>query len=184
LQTYFDSHCGQILRRFRRVCAALGSEFSFLICEADNNHSYHSDRRIRFVSCSATLANPSEYMSKMFGFEPNDVEVVSNDGAPSGSKEYLIWNPPLLDPANPTLGRRSSLTEASSLMRFLMKKGIRVILFCKVGPFSCLCVLYGFVDRQGKIRKICELVGYLTLQGTVLPTFQHLFELGYEDCQG
>ena len=91
-----------------------------------------SDKRIRFVSCSATLANPSEYMSKMFGLELNDMEVVSNDGSPSGSKEYLIWNPPLVDSKKPSLGRKSSLTEASNLMRFLMKKGIRVILFCKV----------------------------------------------------
>ena len=72
-------------------------------------------------------------MSKMFGLEPNDMEVVSNDGSPSGSKEYLVWNPPLVDSMNPSLGRKSSLTEASNLMRFLMKKGIRVILFCKVG---------------------------------------------------
>jgi DEAD/DEAH box helicase domain-containing protein len=72
-------------------------------------------------------------MSKMFGLEPNDMEAVSNDGAPSGSKEYLIWNPPLVNSQNPSRGRKSSLAEASNLMRFLMKKGIRVILFCKVG---------------------------------------------------
>lgn len=77
------------------------------------------------------MANPTGFMSKMFGLEPHELEVVSNDGAPSGSKEFLIWNPPLVDPMNPALGRRSTLTEASNLMRFLMKKGIRVILFCK-----------------------------------------------------
>lgn len=109
-----------------------GVSLSNFIANHDIDHS--SDRRIRFVSCSATLANPSEYMSKMFGLDSDDIEVVFNDGAPSGSKEYLIWNPALVDPKNPSLGRKSSLTEASNLMRFLMKKGIRVILFCKVLP--------------------------------------------------
>ncbi|KAF9567647.1 DEAD/H helicase [Agrocybe pediades] len=116
----FGSHVAYILRRFRRICAAIGN------------------RRIRFISCSATLANPAEYMSKMFALQQDELEVVCNDGAPSGSKEYLIWNPPLVDEMEPSLGRKSSLNEASRLMRFLMKQGVRVILFCK-------------------IRKICEL---------------------------
>ncbi|KAF8964071.1 DEAD/H helicase [Flammula alnicola] len=116
----FGSHVAYILRRFRRVCAAVGN------------------RRIRFISCSATLANPAEYMCKIFALDVDDLQVVSNDGAPSGSKEYLVWNPPLVDVMDPSLGRRSSLSEASRLMCFLMKRGVRVILFCK-------------------IRKVCEL---------------------------
>jgi DEAD/DEAH box helicase domain-containing protein len=39
---------------------------------------------------------------------------------------------PFIDPGEPALGRRSSLFEATGLMRFLMKRGVRVILFCKV----------------------------------------------------
>ncbi|KAF4615135.1 hypothetical protein D9613_002873 [Agrocybe pediades] len=105
----FGSHVAYILRRFRRICAAIGN------------------RRIRFISCSATLANPAEYMSKMFALQQDELEVVCNDGAPSGSKEYLIWNPPLVDEMEPSLGRKSSLNEASRLMRFLMKQGIRKI---------------------------------------------------------
>ncbi|KAF9471178.1 P-loop containing nucleoside triphosphate hydrolase protein [Pholiota conissans] len=96
------------------------------------------DRSILFVSCSATLSNPAEYMSKVFALDASEVQVISNDGAPSGAKDYLIWNPPLVDEMHPTLGRCSSLSEASNVMRFLMKKGFRVILFCK-------------------IRKVCEL---------------------------
>ncbi|KAF8810709.1 DEAD/H helicase [Phlegmacium glaucopus] len=115
------SHVAYILRRFRRVCAAIGNQ------------------RIRFISCSATLANPAQHMSKIFCLDVSELDIVSNDGAPSGKKEYIIWNPPPIDPEDPALGRRSSISEASQLMRFLMKKGIRVILFCK-------------------IRKVCELV--------------------------
>lgn len=43
-----------------------------------------------------------------------------------------MWNPPLVDPMDEKSGRRGSLTEATRLMRFLMARGIRVILFCRV----------------------------------------------------
>ncbi|KAH8117220.1 DEAD/H helicase [Phellopilus nigrolimitatus] len=114
----FGSHVAYIIRRLRRVCAAVGN------------------RQVRFVSCSATISNPLQHMRNLFGVD--NIEVITDDGAPSGKKNFIIWNPPPNDPIDPSLGRHSSLTEATSLMRFLMKKGVRTILFCKY-------------------RKICEL---------------------------
>ncbi|KAF8078143.1 P-loop containing nucleoside triphosphate hydrolase protein, partial [Lyophyllum atratum] len=102
----FGSHVALILRRFRRVCAAVGN------------------RRTRFVSCSATISNPKVHMMDIFGIASDEIEVVTEDGAPSGRKDFL--------------GRHSSISDATRLMRHLMKRGIRVILFCK-------------------IRKVCEL---------------------------
>ena len=61
-----------------------------------------------------------------------DVEEITEDGAPSGRKEFLVWNPPYVEATARQLGRQSSLAEATGLMRFLMKRGVRVILFCKV----------------------------------------------------
>ncbi|KAJ4480369.1 P-loop containing nucleoside triphosphate hydrolase protein [Lentinula edodes] len=116
----FGSHVALIMRRFRRVCAAIG-----------NDH-------IRFVSCSATIANPLAHMVNIFGLHPSGIQVVTEDGAPTGLKEYLIWRSPYVDEHDPALGRQSSIAEATALMRFLMKRGIRLILFCK-------------------IRKVCEL---------------------------
>ncbi|KAI0736617.1 P-loop containing nucleoside triphosphate hydrolase protein [Fomitopsis betulina] len=108
----FGSHVAQVMRRFRRVCTAVGNA------------------RTLFVSCSATIAKPKQHMQSVFGIE--DIEEVTEDGAPSGRKDYLVWNPPLVDPMDEKLGRRSSLTEATRLMRLLMAKGIRVILFCRI----------------------------------------------------
>ncbi|KAF7440973.1 hypothetical protein PC9H_001322 [Pleurotus ostreatus] len=108
----FGSHVAQIMRRFRRVCAAVGNS------------------NVRFVSCSATISNPSMHMKNIFGVD--DAVSVTEDGAPSGHKDFIIWNPPLNDEAEPALGRRSSLSEATGLMRYLMKRGIRCILFCKI----------------------------------------------------
>ncbi|KIK06641.1 hypothetical protein K443DRAFT_129904 [Laccaria amethystina LaAM-08-1] len=109
----FGSHVAMIIRRFRRVCAAVGN------------------RHIQFISCSATLANPSAHMEKMFGLDSTSLEVFTEDGSPSGRKDVLIWNPKLRDPKQPSLGRCSSISDAARVMRFLMKRGIRVILFCK-----------------------------------------------------
>ncbi|KAL5490199.1 HRQ1 [Sanghuangporus weigelae] len=107
----FGTHVAYIMRRLRRICAAVGN------------------RRVRFVSCSATISNPLQHMKNIFGID--NIEIITDDGAPSGRKDFLIWNPPPNDEMDPTLGRRSSLVEATILMRFLMKKGVRTILFCK-----------------------------------------------------
>lgn len=72
-------------------------------------------------------------MQKIFGLRGDEIEVISIDGAPSGKKDYIVWNPPLIDNFNPTLGRRGSISEATLMMRFLMERGFRVLLFCKVG---------------------------------------------------
>lgn len=66
----------------------------------------------------------------IFGIK--DVEAITEDGAPSGRKDFLVWNPPYIDPDDPSLGSYSSMGEATRLMRFLMARGVRVILFCKV----------------------------------------------------
>ncbi|OBZ75158.1 putative ATP-dependent helicase HRQ1 [Grifola frondosa] len=91
----FGSHVAQVMRRFRRVCAAVGN------------------RRSRFVSCSATISKPRQHMKNIFGIE--DIVEITEDGAPSGHKDFLVWNPPLKDPLDPGLGRLN-----------------RLILFCKI----------------------------------------------------
>ncbi|CDO70744.1 hypothetical protein BN946_scf184798.g59 [Trametes cinnabarina] len=108
----FGSHVAQVMRRLRRVCAAVGN------------------RRARFVSCSATISKPGLHMKNIIGI--NNIAEVTEDGAPSGRKDFLVWNPPLKDAMDPTLGRLNSMTEATKLMRFLMARGVRVILFCKI----------------------------------------------------
>lgn len=61
-----------------------------------------------------------------------EVEVITEDGAPTGRKDFIIWQPSPIDLEDPSLGRQSSITEGTRLMRFLMTRGIRVIMFCKV----------------------------------------------------
>jgi DEAD/DEAH box helicase domain-containing protein len=71
-------------------------------------------------------------MENLFGIDQESIEVITSDGAPSGSKDVILWRPRVgveVNDATPTM-------EATRLMRFLMKRGIRVILFCKA---SLIC---------------------------------------------
>lgn len=108
----FGAHVSLILRRLRRICHALG------------NYD------VRFVSCSATVANPIEHMQTLFGIE--DVEVITEDGSPTGRKEWLVWNPPLIDDNDPKQGRVSAYAEVSKIFRHLVERGVRTIVFTKV----------------------------------------------------
>ncbi|GAA5939438.1 hypothetical protein JCM10213_008660 [Rhodosporidiobolus nylandii] len=108
----FGCHMAFVMRRLRRICAAVGN------------------RHVQFVSCSATIANPIEHMRTIFGID--DIVMVDEDGSPCGQKEYLVWNPPHIDDLDPKQGRVSTISETSRIFRFLMARGIRTIVFCRV----------------------------------------------------
>lgn len=110
----FGTHTSLILRRLRRLCAALGNE------------------SLQFVSCSATISEPKEHLKRLLGMNVGEIEEVQNDGAPCGPKEWVLWNPPLIDPHDPSHGRMSAYTEVSQLFRHLLSNGIRTIVFAKV----------------------------------------------------
>ena len=108
----FGSHVAFIMRRLRRICAAVGN------------------RHIKFISCSATVANPLEHFKTIFGIE--DCKMTDFDGSPSGRKEFLCWNTPYKDPADPASGRGDTMAEAARLFCQLILRGVRVIAFCRI----------------------------------------------------
>ncbi|KAI1394042.1 P-loop containing nucleoside triphosphate hydrolase protein [Hypoxylon trugodes] len=106
------SHVAFIMRRLRRICAAVGN------------------RKVKFISCSATVANPREHFRTIFGID--DVHLVDFDGSPSGRKEFLCWNTPYKDPGDPASGRGNAIAECARLFCQLILRGVRVIAFCRV----------------------------------------------------
>ncbi|BCU81488.1 putative ATP-dependent helicase YprA [Polycladomyces abyssicola] len=103
----FGSHFANVLRRLRRICRHYGSNPQFL-CS------------------SATIANPREFAEKLTG---TTVRVVDNNGAPSGEKHFVFYNPPVV---NASLGiRKSSLLEARNLAERLIKNDIQTIVFAR-----------------------------------------------------
>ncbi len=108
----FGSHVSFIMRRLRRICAAVGN------------------RHVKFISCSATVANPEEHMRTIFGIE--NIKLTDFDGSPSGRKEFLCWNTPFKDPEDPTSGRGDTFAETARLFCQLILRGVRVIAFCRI----------------------------------------------------
>ncbi|KIV86896.1 hypothetical protein PV11_02477 [Exophiala sideris] len=108
----FGAHVSFIMRRLRRICAAVGN------------------RKVKFISCSATVANPEEHMKTIFGVDK--VKLTDFDGSPSGRKEFICWNTPFKDPGDPSSGRGDTFAETARLISQLILRGVRTIAFCRV----------------------------------------------------
>ncbi|KAK7415623.1 ATP-dependent 3'-5' DNA helicase [Neonectria punicea] len=136
------SHVAFIMRRLRRVCAAVGN------------------RRIKFISCSATVANPKEHFKTIFGIE--NVRLIDYDGSPSGRKEFLCWNTPYKDPGDPASGRGSAKFECARLFCALMLRGVRIIAFCRVRAQceTLVSAIKSELEAMGRSECINMVMGY------------------------
>ncbi|KAI9718310.1 MAG: hypothetical protein M1828_006774 [Chrysothrix sp. TS-e1954] len=145
----FGSHVAFIMRRLRRICAALGN------------------KNVKFISCSATVANPEEHMKTIFGVD--DVKLTDFDGSPSGRKEFLCWNTPFKDPGDPTSGRGDTMTEAAKLFCQLTLRGVRVITFCRIRKqceimLNCVKHELEFLERPEVMARVMAYRGGYTPQ--------------------
>jgi len=74
----FGCHTALVLRRLRRVCERA-----------------HGATPL-FVMTSATVANPHHHARQLLGLSADErMEVVTEDGSPSGPRLFALWNPPL-----------------------------------------------------------------------------------------
>lgn len=115
----FGAHVAHILRRLRRICEGYGADPQFLCC-------------------SATIANPVELTRQLTDVD-NPI-LISNNGAPSGPRTFVFWNPPVIDREMTT--RRSANVEATSLFTDLVSQGIRNITFAKARKSAELILRY------------------------------------------
>lgn len=103
----FGSHVANVIRRLKRICKFYGSDPQFLCA-------------------SATIANPREHAERLIG-EP--VRLVDRNGAPSGEKHFVFYNPPVV---NEQLGiRKSSVLESSKIAGFLLRNNVQTIVFAR-----------------------------------------------------
>jgi DEAD/DEAH box helicase domain-containing protein len=114
----FGSHVALVLRRLRRLCEIYGTS-------------------PQFICASATIANPGEHAQKLVGLP---FEVVDNDGSPHGGKDFVFWNPPLLDEKKET--RRSANSEATHLFTELVQQEIRTLTFTRTRRLTELIYNY------------------------------------------
>ena len=72
----FGSHVANIMRRLKRIAAFYGSH-------------------PQFVLASATIGNPEGLASQII---EDDVELLDEDASPKGPRNFLVYNPPIIDP--------------------------------------------------------------------------------------
>ena len=114
----FGSHVACVLRRLRRLCQLYGSD-------------------PQFICCSATIANPGEHAERLAGLP---FTVVDNDGSPHGGKDFVFWNPPIIDEARSV--RHSANSEATNLFTELVSCGIRSLTFARSRRLTELIYTY------------------------------------------
>lgn len=121
LHTYrgvFGSHLGNVLRRLRRVAKFYGSD-------------------PQFIACSATIANPAELAQRL---TEADFECISENGAPSGEKFFLFYNPPVV---NRYLGiRRSYIHESARIAQEFLKRDLQTLVFANSRLHTELLLTY------------------------------------------
>jgi DEAD/DEAH box helicase domain-containing protein len=114
----FGSHVANVLRRLRRLCSFYGSN-------------------PQFICCSATIANPQEHAQNIVGLP---FEAIIEDGSPHGEKYFTFWNPPTIDQAKTS--RRSANSEAALLLKELIQKEIRSLVFASTRKLTELIYIY------------------------------------------
>ncbi len=104
----FGSHVGNLLRRLRRIANFHGSDPVFL-------------------SATATIANPKEHAARLFGVDEERVHLVAESGAPTGTRRFFSYNPPVV---NAELGIRASyMKQAVGLAADLVRAKVPTLVF-------------------------------------------------------
>ncbi len=101
----YGSHLANLLRRLRRICEFYGS-------------------KPQFLCCSATIANPKELAEAL---TESPFELVDRNGAPSGEKYFVFYNPPVV---NKQLGiRRGYLQETRRIAVEFIERHQQTLVF-------------------------------------------------------
>jgi DEAD/DEAH box helicase domain-containing protein len=153
LHTYrgvFGSHVANVIRRLKRICRYYGSNPVF-------------------ICTSATIANPLELAENL---TEEQMVLIDNNGAPSGRKHFLFYNPPIVN--KPLNIRRSATLEVRKIAGELLKNKIQTIVFARsrVRVEIILTYLQELVKRQLGPKSI---MGY---RGGYLPTERRKIEKG------
>jgi DEAD/DEAH box helicase domain-containing protein len=116
----FGSHVTNVLRRLERICAFYGS-------------------KPQFICASATIANPLELADRLVE-EPFTLVGEEMDGSPAGDKQFLFYNPPIVDRE---LGiRRSPVVDARLLAERFLGASIQTIVFARARLTTELLLTY------------------------------------------
>ncbi len=139
----FGSHMTNLVRRLKRVTAFYGSS-------------------PQIICCSATIRNPKDLAEKI---TESPVRLVENNGAPSGSKNVILYNPPLVDAVQGI--RRGVVLESKDVAVQFIKEKVKTIIFARSRVRAELIASYlrkalrNFFNRDNRTRVESYRGGYL-----------------------
>lgn len=147
----FGSHLANVIKRLLRICEFYGS-------------------KPQFICCSATIANPEELAGRIVG---RKLALIDNNGAPSGEKHFLLYNPPVI---NPQLGiRKSAIKEAARLATSFLRHRIQTIVFAHFRLYVEVLLTYLQRELKGDFGQGINIAGY---RGGYLPNERRRIERG------
>jgi DEAD/DEAH box helicase domain-containing protein len=124
----YGSHLANLLRRLKRICEFYGSS-------------------PQFICSSATIANPKELAEALTA---SPFELVDRNGAPSGEKYFVFYNPPVV---NRQLGiRRSYLHETRRIAVEFIDRGQQTLVFANSRLATEVLLTYLKESRGDGIR--------------------------------
>jgi DEAD/DEAH box helicase domain-containing protein len=147
----FGSHLANVIKRLKRICEFYGSH-------------------PQFICCSATIANPGELASRIIG---RKVTTIDNNGAPSGERHFVIYNPPVI---NKQLGiRKSSLNESARVAAIFLRQKVQTIVFAHYRLYVEVLLTYLQRELKGDFGEGTNIAGY---RGGYLPNERRRIEQG------
>ncbi|MCB8965518.1 MAG: DEAD/DEAH box helicase [Ardenticatenaceae bacterium] len=149
----FGSHVANVVRRLRRLCEFYGSS-------------------PQFICCSATIANPQEHAQRLVGAPFTLVDEAQN-GAPTGEKHFILYNPPIIDEE---LGLRgSSVLAAKDTAVTFLAENIQTIVFARARQTVELLLTYIQDELAYMGKGETAVTGY---RGGYLPLERRDIEIG------
>lgn len=148
----FGSHVANVIRRLKRIARYYGSD-------------------PLFICCSATIANPAELATRLIDA---DVTLIDTNGAPSGRKHVLLYNPPVV---NRELGLRAgSRTAAKDVAALFLRNQVQTIVFAR--SRTGVELLLGYLREAVGRGKASSVRGY---RSGYLPLQRREIERGLRD---
>lgn len=129
----FGSHVANVVRRLKRIATHYGAHPQFILT-------------------SATIANPEQLAERLV---EDKCRLIDEDTSPNGQKNFILYNPPVLDAE---LGiRRSASSEGVRLAGDLLAYRVQTILFARARR-SVEMILRALHDRYPEERS--QIHGY------------------------
>jgi DEAD/DEAH box helicase domain-containing protein len=152
----FGSHMTNLIRRLRRITRFYGSDPTF-------------------ICCSATIGNPAELAGRIV---EKEMLLIDRNGAPSGEKHLVLYNPPLVDRVQGI--RRGVVNEAQKLALRLLREGVKTIVFSRSRVRTELIASY--INKSlANMYNENERIRVEAYRGGYLPNERRAIEKGLRD---